>query len=146
MESATKDETFEDVAALDVVPERPLMQFQLSRPADSIGEPRVFADFSADNEMFTGSRSTKIRTSRSKRKEMSVSVQACKVKKDTGSQTWTQPVRASTQYPHPVRCLSVTTAARSMAWRCMFLIARRGQHGRVMVRKELWKRTLDTLS
>ena len=31
-ESATKDETFEDVAALDVVPERPLMQFQLSRP------------------------------------------------------------------------------------------------------------------
>ena len=60
-ESETKDETFEDVAALDVVPERPLMQFQLSRPAVGlhIGEPRVFADLSADNEMFTESRSTK---------------------------------------------------------------------------------------
>ena len=32
---------------------------------------------------------------------MSVSVQACKVKKDTGSQTWTRPIQASTQY-HPV--------------------------------------------
>ena len=32
---------------------------------------------------------------------MSVSVQACKVKKDTGSQAWTRPIQASTQY-HPV--------------------------------------------
>ena len=32
---------------------------------------------------------------------MSVSVQACKVKVDTGSQTWTRPIQASTQY-HPV--------------------------------------------
>ena len=46
-ESETREATFDDVAALDVVPERPLMQFQLSRPADSIGEPRVFADLSA---------------------------------------------------------------------------------------------------
>ena len=46
-ESETREATFEDVAALDVVPERPLMRFQLSRPADSIGEPRVFADLSA---------------------------------------------------------------------------------------------------
>ena len=53
-ESATRDETFEDVAALDVVPERPLMQFQLSRPADSIGEPRVFADLSAAVWKLTG--------------------------------------------------------------------------------------------
>ena len=45
-ESETREATFDDVAALDVVPERPLMQFQLSRPADSIGEPRVFADLS----------------------------------------------------------------------------------------------------
>ena len=78
--SETREATFEDVAALDVVPERPLMQFQLSRPADSIGEPRVFADLSADNEMFTESRSTKNPDFALERKEMSVSVQACKVK------------------------------------------------------------------
>ena len=30
--SETREATFDDVAALDVVPERPLMQFQLSRP------------------------------------------------------------------------------------------------------------------
>ena len=100
-ESETREATFDDVAALDVVPERPLMQFQLSRPADSIGEPRVFADLSADNEMFTESRSTKNPDFALERREMSVSVQACKVKKDTGSQTWTRPIQASTQY-HPV--------------------------------------------
>jgi WD40 repeat protein len=99
--SETREATFEDVAALDVVPERPLMQFQLSRPADSIGEPRVFADLSADNEMFTESRSTKNPDFALERREMSVSVQACKVKVDTGSQTWTRPIQASTQY-HPV--------------------------------------------
>ena len=100
-ESETREATFDDVAALDVVPERPLMQFQLSRPADSIGEPRVFADLSADNEMFTESRSTKNPDFALERKEMSVSVQACKVKVETGSQTWTRPIQASTQY-HPV--------------------------------------------
>ena len=30
--SETREATFDDVAALDVVPERPLMRFQLSRP------------------------------------------------------------------------------------------------------------------
>ena len=56
-ESETKEETFEDVAALDVVPERPLMQFQLSRPADSYRRASRLCGLEADNEMFTESRS-----------------------------------------------------------------------------------------
>ena len=51
--------------------------------------------------MFTESRSTKNPDFALERREMSVSVQACKVKVDTGSQTWTRPIQASTQY-HPV--------------------------------------------
>lgn len=96
--STTKEATFSEVAALEVQRERPLMAFELSRPAESLGEPRVFADLQADNEMFTESRSTKNPDFALERREASVGVQAVRLKVDHDSQTWTRPIQASTQY------------------------------------------------
>ncbi|EGB06695.1 hypothetical protein AURANDRAFT_28664, partial [Aureococcus anophagefferens] len=75
-ESATMAETADDVAALTIQPERPLINYTLIRPLDSFGHAVNFADRSAENEKYIEHRAQKNPDFELNRREADISLQA----------------------------------------------------------------------
>ena len=74
--SATMAETADDVAALTIQPERPLINYTLIRPLDSFGHAVNFADRSAENEKYIEHRAQKNPDFELNRREADISLQA----------------------------------------------------------------------
>ena len=111
-ESATMGETADDVAALTIQPERPLINYTLIRPLDSFGHAVNFADRSAENEKYIEHRAQKNPDFELNRREADISLQASPAVDSVHTQTWYRPVNMATQYepvaedPAPVPAIS----------------------------------------
>ena len=87
----------DDVAALTIQPERPLINYTLIRPLDSFGHAVNFADRSAENEKYIEHRAQKNPDFELNRREADISLQASPAVDSVHTQTWYRPVNMATQ-------------------------------------------------